>query len=186
MPVLTGHCDRADGRKRRLDERCSNPDAIHVAQVRNSPCRKNRDRPRFSRRPPCRGHFRASQCAAQELERRPGAILSPVRFRAPLLLCLAAACSYVWDESTLEANIVRPGNFKAGSGVIESVGVLPGAGSGRDPNLYRIFLRMDAGGFQAIDIDNSRFLAGEAVELTNDGRVVRVTGTTLNRALGRN
>jgi len=29
-----------------------------------------------------------------------------------------------------------------------------------------------------VDIDSSRFLAGEAVELTNDGRVVRVTGTT--------
>lgn len=107
-----------------------------------------------------------------------------MRLRAPLLLCLLVGCSYIWDESTAEANIVRPGNFKAGSGVIESVGVLPGAGGGRDPNLYRIFLRMDAGGFQSVDIDNSRFLVGEAVELTNDGRVVRVTGTTLDKVLG--
>jgi hypothetical protein len=94
----------------------------------------------------------------------------------------------------LEANIVHPGNFKAGSGVIQSVGVLPGArepGTGTDAegkhpdrNLYRLFLNMDGGGFQTVDIDSSRFLVGEAVELTNDGRVVRVTGTSLNKALG--
>lgn len=116
-----------------------------------------------------------------------------MRIRAPLLLCLLAACSLVWDEATMEANIVRPGSFRAGSGVIESVGVIPRArepGTGADAegkhpdrNLYRLYLRMDAGGFQTVDIDNSRFLAGEAVELTNDGRVVRVTGTTLNKAL---
>jgi hypothetical protein len=40
---------------------------------------------------------------------------------------------------------------------------------------------MDGDGFQTVDIDSSRFLAGEAVELTNDGRVVRVSGTTLNQ-----
>ena len=118
-----------------------------------------------------------------------------MRIRAPLLLCLLVGCSYVQDESLLEANIVRPGNFKAGSGVIESVGVLPGGrepGTGADAkgphpdrNLYRLYLRMDLSGFQTVDIDNSRFLVGEAVELTNDGRVVRITGTTLNEAIGR-
>ena len=119
-----------------------------------------------------------------------------MRLRAPLLLCLLVGCSLAWDEEQLEGNIVRPGNFKAGSGVIQSVGVLPGArapgtgadAKGRHPdrNLYRLFLHMDGGGFQAVDIDNSRFLAGEAVELTNDGRVVRVTGTALNQAVGGN
>ncbi len=39
---------------------------------------------------------------------------------------LLAACSVVWDERHLEATIVRPSNFKAGSGVIQSVGVLRG------------------------------------------------------------
>jgi hypothetical protein len=105
------------------------------------------------------------------------------------MLLFCAGCSYVWDPSQVEANIVRPGNFKAGSGVIQSVGVLPNAapkktGEG-DRNLYRLYLHMDRGGFQTIDIDNSRFLAGEAVELTNDGRVVRVSGTTLNQAIRR-
>jgi hypothetical protein len=109
-------------------------------------------------------------------------------------MLLAAGCTMTADESLLEANIVHPGNFKAGSGVIQSVGVLPGArepGTGTDAegkhpdrNLYRLFLNMDGGGFQAVDIDSSRFLVGEAVELTNDGRVVRVTGTSLNKALG--
>jgi len=117
-----------------------------------------------------------------------------MRLRAPLLLCLLLGCTYVQDERLLEANIVRPGSFKAGSGVIQSVGVIPNArepGTGADAkgkhpdrNLYRLFLKMDGGGFQAIDIDSSRFLVGEAVELTNDGRVVKVTGTTLNKALG--
>ena len=118
-----------------------------------------------------------------------------MRLRAPLLLCLLAACSMTQDESLLEANIVRPGNFIAGSGVVASVGVLPGqreAGTGTDAdgkrpdrNLYRLQLRMDNGGFQTVDIDSSRFLAGEAVELTNDGRVVRVSGTSFNDALHR-
>jgi hypothetical protein len=117
-----------------------------------------------------------------------------MRFRAPLLLCIfLCGCTLVWDESTLEGNIVRPSNFKAGSGVIQSVGVLrgareagTGADQGRNPdrNLYRLSIVMDGGGFQTVDIDNSRFLAGEAIELTNDGRVVRVTGTSITKAIG--
>src|SRR5262245_43721486 len=118
-----------------------------------------------------------------------------MRLRAPLLLCLLlAGCTLTTDESLLEAHIVRPGNFKAGSGEITSVGVLRGArtpgtgtdadGKRPDTNLYRLYLRMDAGGFQTVDIDSGRFLAGEVVELTNDGRVVRVSGTSLNRAAG--
>jgi hypothetical protein len=102
-----------------------------------------------------------------------------MRLRAPLLLSLLLGCSSTSDPALLESNIVRPGNFKAGSGVITSVGVLPGAGSGNEPHRYRLFLLMDAGGFQTVDIDSSRFLAGEAVELTNDGRVVRVSGTSV-------
>jgi hypothetical protein len=109
-----------------------------------------------------------------------------MRIRAPLLLCLLVlllqACTLAWDESQLEANIVRPGNFKAGSGVIQSVGAVRDA----ERTLYRLSVYMDGGvGHQTVDIDSSRFLAGEAVELTNDARVVRVTGTTLNKALTR-
>jgi len=106
---------------------------------------------------------------------------------------IVAACSYFQDASQEEATIVAPGNFRAGSGVIESVGVLTNANRGNakpsssgrapDPNLYRLSVRMDIGGFQQVDIDNGTFMAGEAVELTNDGRVLRVSGTSLNRVL---
>ena len=114
-----------------------------------------------------------------------------MRVRAPLLLSALLlslqSCTLTSDESLLEANIVSPGNFKAGSGVIQTVGVLRGQrepgtgadqGSNPDRNLYRLYLQMDVGGFQTVDIDSGRFLAGEAVELTNDGRVVRVSGTS--------
>ncbi len=88
-------------------------------------------------------------------------------------LLAVAACSSS-DPKWLEGNILSPGNFRAGSGVIQSVGVLH-----RDA--YRLYLHMDVGGFQSVDVDNGTFMAGEAVELTNDGRVVRVSGTSMNR-----
>ena len=113
-----------------------------------------------------------------------------------ILLALAAAlaaCSYLQDPGQVEGNIIAPGNFRAGSGVITAVGVLPNANKGKaqpsssgrrpDPNLYRLSVRMDVGGFQQVDVDNNSFAEGEAVELTNDGRVVRVSGTSLNRAI---
>lgn len=107
-----------------------------------------------------------------------------------------AGCSHWQDPSQAEASIVGPGNFKAGSGVIDSVGVLAnarksgspaaaGGGKRPDPSLYRLSLRMDVGGFQQVDVDNGTFVAGEAVELTNDGRVVRISGTSLNQVLRR-
>jgi hypothetical protein len=106
-----------------------------------------------------------------------------MRLRALLPILVLSGCQYSWDPAQLEANIVRPGNFKAGSGVIQSVGVLRGENPGaKDPNFYRLLLHMDpgGGGTQSVDVDRGGFMPGEAVELTNDGRVVRVTGTTLN------
>ena len=66
-----------------------------------------------------------------------------------IVLALAlAACSYFQDPAQEEATIFAPGNFKAGSGVIDSVGVLTNANRGNtkrsstgrapDPNLYRL------------------------------------------------
>jgi hypothetical protein len=37
---------------------------------------------------------------------------------------------------------------------------------------------MDAG-TQSVDVDNSTFMPGEAVEVTADGRVRRISGTSL-------
>jgi len=102
--------------------------------------------------------------------------------RAALLLLLLAGCSYVSDPSQHESQIVTPGNFRAGSGVIENIAVVPNKGKNKDkePHLYRLYIHMDVGGFQSVDVEDNTFFAGEAVNLTNDGRVERVSGTSLN------
>ena len=84
------------------------------------------------------------------------------------------------DPAQHEANIVSPSNFKAGTAEIYSVGVL----SGSNPTRYRLFLRTDTG-HQAVDVDKGNFIAGEWIELTNDGRVVRLSGTSVNQILRR-
>jgi hypothetical protein len=94
-----------------------------------------------------------------------------------VLLALVASCTKYWDPAQAEANIVSAGNFKAGSGEVTQVGVLPGKGC-------RLYLRMDVTGTQSVDIDKCNFMQGEFVDLTNDGRVVRLSGTSLNEALG--
>ena len=103
----------------------------------------------------------------QERERRPeSSVCSPrMRIRAPLLLSTLllgalTGCSSTADPALLEGNIVRPGNFRAGSGVITSVGVLRGAGSGSEPHRYRLYLMMDAGGFQSCRVDENVRAAG--------------------------
>ena len=120
-----------------------------------------------------------------------------MQVRLAILVLVAgslAACSGFHGGASPEGTIVTPGNFRAGSGVISAVAVLPNAnqnaaaGSGDkrpDPNLYRISLQMDDGGFQQVDVDNATFMAGQAVELTNDGRIVLVSGTTVNQLRGR-
>ena len=99
----------------------------------------------------------------------------------PLLLLLLAGCTYVSDPSQNESQIVTPGNFRAGSGVIENIAVVPNKGTNKDkePHLYRLYIHMDVGGFQTVDVADNTFFAGEAVHLTNDGRVERVSGTSL-------
>jgi hypothetical protein len=106
------------------------------------------------------------------------------------LVAIVGACTAYQDGAQAEGTIVAPSNFRAGSGTISGVGVLRNAnkdaaagasGSRPDPNLYRLSLQMDVGGFQQVDVDNSSFITGEAVELTNDGRIVRISGTTLNQ-----
>lgn len=83
------------------------------------------------------------------------------------------ACTIYSDPAQEEADIVAPGHFKAGSGEIYQVGVLSGKGC-------RLFLRMDITGTQSVDVDKCNFAQGQVVELTNDGRVVRVSGTSFN------
>ena len=99
---------------------------------------------------------------------------------AGALLLLLAACT-IYNPDKEDANIIAPGNFKAGSGEIYQVGVLRREG---DPHC-RLFLRMDVTGTQSVDVDKCTFIAGEFVDLTNDGRVVRLSGTSLNESLNR-
>ena len=100
-----------------------------------------------------------------------------VRFAFLLLL---AGCTMYGDPAAHEANIISPTNFQAGTAEIYSVGVV----SGKTPTLYRLFLRTDKG-HQTVDVDKGNFIAGEWIELTNDGRVVRLSGTSLNQSLRR-
>ena len=96
-----------------------------------------------------------------------------------LIALLLTACSYYQRPSDAEAAIVRPGAFIPGSGVITQISVLRNQNKGEpDPNLYRISIRMDISGYQEVDIDSNTFFVGEAVELTNDGRILHVSGTT--------
>ena len=112
--------------------------------------------------------------------------------RFAVLLCLLLVACATGDESAHEASIIAPGNFKTGAGVIREVGVLRNAnktgsrsgGRPPDPNLYRLLVEMSASGFQSVDIDASTFLVGELIEITNDGRAVRIGGTSFNKLLG--
>ena len=103
-----------------------------------------------------------------------------------LLALLLSACTYVSDPAQNESQIVTPGNFRAGSGVIQQIQVVPNKGTkSKEPHLYRLALLMDGGGYQTVDVEDNSFFEGEAVELTNDGRVVRVSGTTLEGMFGK-
>lgn len=97
-----------------------------------------------------------------------------------LLLVLASGCTYVTDPSQNESRIATPGNFRAGSGTIQQISVVPNKGTkSNEPNLYRLHIHMDVGGYQTVDVEDNTFFEGEAVHLTNDGRVERVSGTSL-------
>src|SRR3954466_1248206 len=91
-----------------------------------------------------------------------------------LLVALAmmlGACNTYQGGGDGEATIVAPGSFRAGSGTVTSVAVLPNANKNPaagssdqkpDRNLYRVSLLMDNGGYQHIDVDNATFMEGQA------------------------
>jgi len=92
------------------------------------------------------------------------------------LALAVVGCTLSRDASRLDATIVAPGNFLAGSGIVVAVSPLAGSGG-----LYRVSVQLDTKGFQAIDVDRNTFLVGQAVAITNDGRIEHVSGTTFNR-----
>ena len=97
-----------------------------------------------------------------------------------LVLAVLAGCTSVSNPAQNESQIAAPGNFRAGSGTIQSIAVLPNKGTkSGEPHHYRLSIHMDVGGYQTVDVEDNTFFEGEAVQLTNDGRVERVSGTSL-------
>lgn len=90
-----------------------------------------------------------------------------MRPRFGFLFCAAlalGACSIV-DPNYIaaEGKTIRPAT--PGNGAIHSVSVLR-------PSGYRLFVQMDNGGTQTVDIDSDRFMPGQRVQIAGDGRVV--------------
>ena len=128
------------------------------------------------------------QGSAALLSKRVGSKRKPGPSRAFLLVLALlaglnlASCRSLQDARDIEANILAPGNFRKGAGVIESLGPVAGK-----RNVWRLSLRMvDTAGYQSVDVDYGGYISGEVVELTNDGRVVRTTGTSLKNVIRRN
>jgi hypothetical protein len=76
--------------------------------------------------------------------------------------------------------------FRAGSGVVESVSLVhivpagtlassasSGASAANGRTAYRVTVRMDDGGFQAVDQDNRNFIVGDRVSFTDNGELMR-------------
>jgi len=117
-------------------------------------------------------------------------------FALPVLAlsALAACTSYEPTFTTpppeaRAATVVYPvaAAYRPGYGVIEAIAVerytaprAPSAGAGAtvghaiDRTGYRLTVRMDDGGLQTIAQDNRDFRVGDRVQLTGDGRVIRM------------
>ena len=92
-------------------------------------------------------------------------------------LAALAACSHFEPASLAEGTVVSAGRIRPGHGVIGSVGVVSDA----QPPTYRLYLQMDDGGSQSVEVDNPIFMLDQRVEVTPDGRVVLLSGTTLKK-----
>lgn len=78
---------------------------------------------------------------------------------------------------------LKPGSFRAGNGILESIGLvtLPqssasaggGTVAGPAPGPYRLTIRMDDGTIQTVVQDTRALLVGDRVQITQDGRLIR-------------
>jgi outer membrane lipoprotein SlyB len=109
--------------------------------------------------------------------------------KAALTLCFSAlaalaACGSI--ESTnppAEARVLAPSGVRPGTGLVESVAPVRSASAGASTGgsaerrvTYRLYLNMDDGHTQAVDVDSPGFVPKDRVQITRDGRVVRVAG----------
>jgi hypothetical protein len=97
-------------------------------------------------------------------------------------LALLAACSIV-DPNYIaaEGTALSPASVLPGTGAIRSVSVVHGnrvaadsasSGSSVDRTVYRLYVDMDTGHTQTVDVQGPRFMAGQRVEIASTGRVV--------------
>jgi hypothetical protein len=116
-----------------------------------------------------------------------GKLLIPLCVAAFVSACSSygpAACQSDAAPNLRESRAISAAGLRPGGGFVVSVGVLPSArphassvGDGAcapNPNLYRLLLSMDSGATQTVDLDNPTFFPDERVEVTSDGRVVRL------------
>ena len=112
-----------------------------------------------------------------------------------LAMSLLAACSTYQPAYTTTPPDARPAvayqapasTYRPGYGVVEMIAMerytaprVPNAGTGAtvghpiDRTGYRLTVRMDDGTLQSIAQDNRDFRVGDRVQLTTDGRVIRM------------
>jgi hypothetical protein len=97
----------------------------------------------------------------------------------------------VYTPTTTPTNAVltaQTTTFRAGPGVVESVSLVHIVPSGTmsssastgatipGETAYRVTVRMDDGGYQAVDQDNRAFMVGDRVSFESDGRLNRLGG----------
>jgi len=96
-----------------------------------------------------------------------------------LTACFLAGCSLV-DQNYIAAEGQALSPAAPGTGTIRSVALLPGAraaesasaGASADPHAYRLYIEMDNGRTQTVDVANVKFMPQQRVQIGTDGRVV--------------
>lgn len=105
---------------------------------------------------------------------------------AGLAACSSANTNASFDATAAaEGRVVAPKSFWTGTGLVESVAAVHAAsgtpsastgGSSQPRTLYRLYLNMDDGHTQAVDVDSAGFQPKDRVQITPEGRVVRFAG----------
>jgi hypothetical protein len=98
---------------------------------------------------------------------------------ALLAMCVLTGCSLV-DPNYIAAEGHAVSAAAPGTGTIRSIAILPraraaesaSAGASADPHAYRLYVDMDNGRTQTVDVDNAKFMTGQRVQIGPDGRVV--------------
>jgi hypothetical protein len=111
-------------------------------------------------------------CASYEAPVTP----APVTTAPPVVAATPPAPS----SSAAALATLQPGTYRAGSGILESIGLvtLPasaaaGATAAPAPGPFRLTLRMDDGSVQTLIQDTRALLVGDRLQITPDGKLLR-------------